>query len=533
LQRALYFLAAVLLADYLYTAWTWIAWNRRPGLDQDVWLMGALAVREGRGLSMGNDHPLYTAILSLWAGRSPSVFTFSKLFSLLVGAATIAATYRIGEILFDRETGLLAAAALGLNWITLSLSMSLRAEVLLPPLFLLHWYCVRRGFSGDGRWWLGGGFFAGLAYLTKGTGTLLVIALFVSAAVAFSKDRSVARKIPWFLAGYLPLAALLWWGNSRLFGDATYNFSVRHAMWLDSWADLPNRTREELTFLGYLSSHGISGMALRLFKGVVSFIPVSLSCLAPSDSHPLAYLLRWPLAAAAGVSLAVRRRRAWDALKRRDGAAWHTAGLFGIFFGLFAWYQQVSSSERFVGPLNPVWMILIASAVLAAFREGRRRFLRDARFKRYLSWVAAAAAGCSALVLGMKVQNWGMLNPFVSDRPPACYRQVHAMIDHGEEPVLFGRSGELTPWYLSAAPPLVTLPESADARDNLSEWLSAKGVRRFVVDWDMADRPFLKEYFTRFPGQEGVRQIRPLPGWERVYRDEYHSPPHVLVYRRL
>ncbi|MFH1723990.1 MAG: glycosyltransferase family 39 protein [Elusimicrobiota bacterium] len=523
-------LAALLFADYIYTAWTWLAWNRHPGLAQDPWLLYALDVREGVSVPMGNDHPLYPFILSLWAGRTPAAFTISKLFSLALGAATLIAAYRVGGVLFGRPAGLLAAACLSVNWIFLSLSMSLRAEVLLPLLFLLNWYCVWRGFSESGAWWLAAGAFAGLAYLAKGTGTLLVLSWAGAAAVVWLRDKSVWRKAPWYLAGFLPLAAILWWGNHQLFGDMTYNFSVRHAMWLDVWQGYSDRPLETLSPWGYVASHGLSGVVRRVVTGVWRFAPVSAACLSPASSFPLPYMLRWPLFLAAVAAVWTTRRRILAAFAGLEGGAWFTGILWALFFVLFSWYHQVSPSERFVGPLNPVIFILIAAAAAGAWEVVESRLAAYPSWRRRVVWLLGGVALLTAAALSLKVRDWGWRNPFAEDRPAACYRHVYEWVSGREEPVLYGPSGDLPFWLLRARPPTVGLPEGPPPED-LARWLAERKVRGAVVDWDMADSPFLGGYFETAGGQ-GVRMKRPLPGWRTVYADPHHRPPHVLLLER-
>lgn len=529
LNAALPGFCALFLLEYLYTSWTWLAFNRRPGLDQDVWLEAALAVREGRGLAMGNDHPLYTALLSLWAGRTPEVFTFSKLLSLAVLCATLGLAYRAGKSLFNRETGLLAAAFLSVNWIVFSLSFSLRAEVLLPPLFLCHWYCAWRGFRGDGRWWLGAGLFAGLAYLTKGTGTLLVLAWAAACLAVLLKDRSILRKVPWFLGGYLPLAAALWWGNRELFGDATYNFSVRHAVWLDSWDEVGRRGAQELTFAGYVARHGTGGVLRRLVSGAAAFLPVSLSCLSPAEAFPAAHALRWPLAAYLAAAVLNARERAAAAVRRMDGAVLYSLFLYAVFYLLFGWYQQVSSSERFIGPLNPILAVLLAAAGVSFWRARIAGFLRSRRARAYGASAAAGSALLCASALVMKASAWGFLNPFREDRPLPCYAEAYRLLDGGRRSTVFGPSGELTAWFLFSPPPRVMPPE--EKPEDLAKWLEDNGAARLAVDWDMAEKPAWAGHFRR-EGEQGVRMTAPLPGWSVVYRDLHHAPPHLLVLDR-
>ncbi|OGR60788.1 MAG: hypothetical protein A2X36_03640 [Elusimicrobia bacterium GWA2_69_24] len=535
-RRALPILAGVLcalvFADYLYTAWTWLTWNKRSGFAQDAWMQYALSIREGSSVAVGNDHPLYPAVLSLWVSRAPAAFTLSKLFSFLVGAVTLAAQFRIGRELFGTRAALIACALLSVNWIFLYLSMSIRAEVLLPLFFLMTWYAVQRGFEGKGAWWLAGGVWAGLTYLTKGTGTLLAIAWACGLAVPLlgKGDRRGAGKSPWFLAGFIPLAAILWWANQRMFGDPFYNFSIRHAMWLDSWWDLPKHSLDQLSFSGYVASHGWSGVLARLGGGIARFIPVVLSCLSPAKEFPFAYLLRWPLFLLALAALWTSRKRISGPLRRLEGGAWFTVALFALFFLLFAWYHQVSPSERFVGPLNPIVFLLLGAA---GARLGEKVMRRLEKLRDGAGYAAAGAAGVGLILLAsiaLKAAEWGIGNPFRADEPPECYRKAYEWVAGRSEPVLYGPSGDLPIWSLRTHPVFHSVPERP-APESLAAWLDGRGIRAAVVDWDMASLPFLRGHFENVP-ERGVRMTRPLPGWRLVLADAWHDPPHLLILER-
>src|SRR5689334_18140817 len=96
IRRVYPLLVLPFLADWLFTAFTWLTWNRRPGREQDCLLLSALAFREGGQLTLGNDHPLHPALLSFWASRDAATFTWSKLLSLGWGAATLATVIGLG-----------------------------------------------------------------------------------------------------------------------------------------------------------------------------------------------------------------------------------------------------------------------------------------------------------------------------------------------------------------------------------------------------------------------------------------------------
>jgi hypothetical protein len=527
IRRISLLFAAPFLADWLFTAFTWLTWNRRPGLGQDSFLLNALAFREGGVLTLGNDHPLYPALLSLWASREPAAFTWSKLFSLGWGGLTLAVVIGLGAPLFGLPAAAAAAVLLSVNWVFLSLSMSLRAEVLLPLFFFVGWAAAWRGFLGDARWFLVAGLAAGLATLTKGTGTLFALCFVLAAAAAAWRDRTLLARAPWFLVGFAALAAWLWWANAAVIGDAFYNYSSKHAVWLDTWWEAGSRPLEDQTLSGFVARHGWLGLPKRLLSGMAGFAPLWLATLAPGPSFPIFHLLRWPLALAVAWSLWRARRAAWDALKRLDGGALFTAVLLAAFFTMFSWYNQVSPSERFVAPLSPMLYLLAAAACAAAWEPAEAWV--TARRPGWKAGVLAAGglAGLTALGLAIKVAIWGVGHPFLADRPEACYAEAMAWTASRMGRVLYGPSADLSSWPLPAGTQAVGLPEGGPPPD-LGAWLKSRQVRSAVVDWDMARLPFLEGAFASLP-DGGVAAVRLPPGWREAGRDRLHEPPHLLL----
>lgn len=519
--------AAVFLADWFLTAFTWLTWNKRPGLGQDSFLLYALDFKEKGSLTLGNDHPLYPVILSLWASREPAAFTWSKLFSLAWGLATLVLVWRVGSRLFGRRAALLAAVLLSANWVFLSLSMSLRAEVLLPLLFFLSWASCWLGFREDKRWFLAAGLAAGTATLTKGTGTVLALCWLAAFVPAAWRDRRLAKGAPWYLGGFLVTAGLLWWANWKVLGDPFYNYSTRHAFWLDTWWDAGVMPLSEQTFSGFVSRHGYMGLPVRLLKGMAAFAPAWLATLAPSGSFPMFQLARWPLAAGAAWCAWRSRGAVWGALRRLDGAALYTAALTAAFFLLFSWYHQVSPSERFVAPLSPMLYLLIAAAAvpelerLSARLEGRWPGRR----------LGAAALGFLVFFTGVgtviKGAVWGLSNPFPGDRPEPCYAEAMAWVASREGRVLYGPSADLTTYPLPRPSVAFGVPDGPPPAD-LGAWLAANGLRSAVVDWDMARMPFLSGSFESLP-EGGVRALSLPKGWRIVGQDTLHTPPHLLL----
>src|SRR5207253_77917 len=87
-------------------------------------------------------------------------------------------------------------------------------------------------------WWFAGGALTGLAYLTKGSAHLLLIA---AAGMAIFQLRWEALKRPTYIAaaigGFVFSGWWLLWRNISVFGSPFYNFNNR-AAWLDRWSDV-------------------------------------------------------------------------------------------------------------------------------------------------------------------------------------------------------------------------------------------------------------------------------------------------------
>lgn len=519
--------ALVFLCDWFLTAYTWLTWNKRPGLGQDSFILYALDFKERGALTLGNDHPLYPIILSLWASRASAAFTLSKLFSLAWGLLTLLLVWHLGARLFGRRAALLGAVLLSVNWVFLSLSMSLRAEVLLPLLFFLSWAFAVLGFREDRRWFLAAGLAAGVAVLTKGTGTVLALCWLAAFVPAAWRDRRLVKAAPWYLGGFLVTAGLLWWANWKALGDPFYNYSTRHAFWLDTWWDAGGMPLSEQTFAGFVSRHGYMGLPVRLLKGMAAFAPAWLATLAPSGSFPIFHLARWPLAAGAAWCAWRSRGSVWGSLKRLDGAALYTLALPAAFFLLFSWYHQVSPSERFVAPLSPMLYLLIAAAALPELERLRGLLERRLPGRR----LAAAALGLLVLMTGIgtgiKAAVWGWSNPFQGDRPEPCYEEAMAWVASREGRVLYGPSADLTTYPLPKPSVAFGVPDGPPPED-LSAWLAANNLRSAVVDWDMARMAFLSGAFESLP-DGGVRALSLPKGWQIVGGDTLHTPPHLLL----
>ena len=75
-------------------------------------------------------------------------------------------------------------------------------------------------------------------------------------------------------------------------------------------------------------------------------------------------------------------------------------------------------------------------------------------------------------------------------------------------------------------------PQEEAWKMSLEDWLNNQDIHAVVIDWDMAAHDLLKDKFQK-EGEHGVRLVRPINGWQVSYRDELHSPSHVLMLTRI
>ncbi|MEX1254405.1 MAG: glycosyltransferase family 39 protein [Dehalococcoidia bacterium] len=126
--------------------------------------------------------PGYPIVLAGFWKVFPMTLDSAKVFHAVLGALTIPLVYGIGQTLFDRRTGLVAAGLLAvfpnaIIWTPLVISEHLFTFLFVAALWLL----VATGDRPSVRWpaLVAIGFLTGVALLTRGQGAVLVPVLFV------------------------------------------------------------------------------------------------------------------------------------------------------------------------------------------------------------------------------------------------------------------------------------------------------------------------------------------------------------------
>jgi 4-amino-4-deoxy-L-arabinose transferase-like glycosyltransferase len=160
-----------------------------------------------------------------------------KLPSLLFALLAFYSTYRLGSLLYNRQTGFLSAAILASSLAFILIANDVRTDTILAgALTFSMWQLARFVRSGKRSGFVLGFIGIGGAMLAKGPIGLMVPLLAFSSYLVWSRDRRILRK--WYLpTGLLIIAAMLapmTWGLFRQFGWR----GVRFYFWTQAFGRL-------------------------------------------------------------------------------------------------------------------------------------------------------------------------------------------------------------------------------------------------------------------------------------------------------
>jgi hypothetical protein len=244
---------------------------------------------------------------------------------------------------------------------------------LIPFAVAMVWALVRLVESGDARWWLAAGIFAGFALLSKFTAVMLAPAVLAFMLIPDWRRRWLTSPYPW-LAALIALALfspVLIWNAQHDWASFRFQF-VRAA----ATHELSLRTVGDFFGLQFflvgpiLLPVVLSGVALTAWRAVRRRDAVAL-LLATCVIVPFGYFLwksltlrvgdtwpmfLWPLGfAAAAINIAMLPRDGWPAWMIKSTIAWANAAIAsGIVLVLGTFLYSVASPWNFFGKADPI-----------------------------------------------------------------------------------------------------------------------------------------------------------------------------------
>jgi hypothetical protein len=537
-------LLAAILFNFVVAGWAELLANVNSNeTDQNAFLSVGFKIQAREGLTDGNRHPLFPALLSLFAEREWSYFTRAKLLSFAISTLGLIVVFWLSRRLVNAPVALGTVFLLSIGSEVLFDAPRAQAEALLTLLTFLTWTCMVRGIV-DQRWWALGGACAGLAYLTKVSGEALLITFLISTALYYGR-RVVRQRGVWaFVACYLIVALPLYIYNVQRFGNPRHNFSTAHSPWLDEWDQHYVRPGESPpTMRTYLRTHSGSEIVRRMGLGVRGMPSLFAQALLPTGS-PLvglagSFTLWLAALALLAICLALPGPRRW--LRRyyeeNKGPLLMFLPLLAITYGGLAWFYLVAPDTRRIVPLAPMICLLAVDLLHRLARTGVEGLTARWPGARGASTVAAAALYLSVLgwCLTSSVANVNVLliDPFATDR---AWHEERAgvlgwLAEHiadEDERVIYGPSHQLVKWRNEDVGSWKPVPSSLANWYEFEEFVWEMGARYVLLVPDMVnERARLFSPFFRVQEGAGMYVERLAPGWKVVYT-EPDSPPYKV-----
>jgi 4-amino-4-deoxy-L-arabinose transferase-like glycosyltransferase len=244
---------------------------------------------------------------------------------------------------------------------------------LIPFAVAMLWALIRLHESGDARWWLAAGVFAGLSLLSKFTAVMLLPAVAAFMLVPQWRKRWLFSPYPWaaaLIAAALFLPVLIWNAGHDW---ASFRFQLVRAT---ATRDISLRTLGEYIGLQFglvgfiLLPVVMTGLALTAWRGYRRGDAVAI-LLSTSVIVPFGYFLwkslslrvgdTWPMFmwpagfAAAAINIAMLPREGFAPRMVKSAVAWANAAIVsGIGFVVLVFLYYVVAPWNFIGKNDPI-----------------------------------------------------------------------------------------------------------------------------------------------------------------------------------
>ncbi len=245
--------------------------------------------------------------------------------------------------------------------------------VMIPFAVAMMWSLVRLAQSGDGRWWLAAGLFAGLSMLSKFTAIMFAPAVAAFLLVPDWRRRWLRSPYPYLAVLVATLAfspVLIWnaqhdWASFRFQGvRATANYGI-------SLRTIGDYIGLQFGLVGFvLLPVVLTGLVLTAWRGYRTREPVAIllstAVLVPflyffmksltlrvGDTWPM---FMWPVSfAAAAVNLATMTKEGWSARMLGSSLFWaNMAVVSGIAFVVIVFLYYVAAPWNLLGKIDPI-----------------------------------------------------------------------------------------------------------------------------------------------------------------------------------
>lgn len=231
-----------------------------------------------------NRYPIFEFVLQGFARDAPGFYADAKLVTLGTALLLFVVSFGLAWRCFSPRHAVATVVLLALLPTLGEVSSGVLADPLFAVTFLLTVAAIGACQSRSWPAWLAAGGAIGIAYLTKGNGHLLFLAL-LSVGLALHGARLMGRPGPYVAwIGFGAIASFLLVRNVKMFGAPFHNFNDR-SLWLDGWDETWRLLRTpEWTTVGlryYLQHHSVWRLGWRILRGLGQTLGVLLYTAGP------------------------------------------------------------------------------------------------------------------------------------------------------------------------------------------------------------------------------------------------------------
>lgn len=528
-----------------------------PGFeDTAAFLQVALYLKDNGGVSsflyncLTGDYksdiqkPLYPLLLSTFASRDMAFFDKAKVASLAMGVFSIFALFCVARELYGEPVAFLASGGVALNGTMIRISSHVQCETTLMLFMLLSLYCMMKGLE-NGRYWILAGVFAGLSYMTKGTG-LVLVPVFMSATLMIVGPKVLRSRHFWaFVTVFLLISSPLIVRNVQVYGAPTYEGVNQHALWLDHWDDIYQpkfelvRQFPEMVWTGtdlptmrsYLASHSVSEVLGRMGRGVQREFFLFLNSLEPHlPIHGTSMLVL--LLFGIGMLHEIRTPRIL-----------YVMGFMAAIFFPFAWLNQSVPAVRFISVLIPFVFIYFGIGIMVACQSLIHVALPQFGKAVFQKALLALMSLCFAFIAGYVMLTQEIHRPETPALPSKDFAEITRWFDttvQQDDLVLLSGEGRYwgTFWLVGLKGNIVTWQTNdprleAGGIASLNRVLDNRraGQGRYVIVHkdDIARSQKLRSHI-QYDKAKGLVEVEAIKGWKLI-QSHSETPVEFLIYK--
>jgi hypothetical protein len=479
-----------------------------------------------------NRPPLFELMLEAVADDTPAMFARAKLVTFGTALLLLALVFAMVRRVFSWPVAAGSVVAVCLMPALSDYASHVQHDPLYAALTFTAVFAIGAWQERSALWWVLAGAVVGLAFLTKGSGHILLVPL---VAVSFYRHRLGLLKKPILYAaalGFVAVSFFLLWRNIKLAGSPFYNVNGR-GIWLDKWQDVwalqldPEWSKVGLGW--YLQRHSFVDLLLKILRGLGLTVGIFVYAAGVGFANPVVRAIGGVIVC---VLAALGMRRRWRAGRKLEILTVLTALV--IFSGALtlATSGGPGPNARYTYP----YVLVLVPYFVAELLERVWAPLKSALQHRLAGWRPEHVGAAAVTVL--LVLRLAFTGPALLENPLSFYRVEPSWHETSEWLAQNLAAGEkfampyqslYSIWDVSAA--------STDPRWNfwfgmpekdLRRYLDGAHIRRLLVD---TAAPGLAEYADKLSPVKDAHGATAFLDWPRCFADAA-EPSRFLLFCR-